>query len=96
MTAAVKWTRADAAALAGPHPSDPVDRHAPKDYIAAGPREGDLSGKRRALQPDPGQNGVGQEVRTAFELALGRLRARSAPKLVELDETPPDWSRSGR
>jgi aspartyl-tRNA(Asn)/glutamyl-tRNA(Gln) amidotransferase subunit A len=90
MTRTVMDTALMLQAMAGPHPSDPWSIGvAPQDYIAAARPEGDLSGKRILYGVTLGNKLVAQDVRAAFERALGRLGELGA-ELVELDAELPE------
>ena len=90
MTRTVMDTALMLQAMAGPHPSDPWSIGvAPQDYIGAARPEGDLSGKRLLYSVTLGNTLVANDVRTAFERALGRLGELGA-ELVELDAELPE------
>jgi aspartyl-tRNA(Asn)/glutamyl-tRNA(Gln) amidotransferase subunit A len=90
MTRTVMDTALMLQAMAGPHPSDPWSiGTAPQDYGNAALPEGDLSGKRILHSATLGNTLVANEVRAAFERALGKLGERGAT-LIELKEELPD------
>src|SRR5882757_9697742 len=86
MTRTVMDTALMLQAMAGPHPSDPWSiGTVPQDYLAAAGAEGDLRGKRVLYSLTFGATTVSQDVRVAFERALGRLRELGA-ELIELTD----------
>jgi aspartyl-tRNA(Asn)/glutamyl-tRNA(Gln) amidotransferase subunit A len=90
MTRTVMDTALMLQAMAGPHPSDPWSiGTVPQDYIAAARPDGDLKGKRILFSTTLGNRFVSNDVRAAFEAALGKLKNAGA-ELVELTGALPD------
>jgi aspartyl-tRNA(Asn)/glutamyl-tRNA(Gln) amidotransferase subunit A len=84
MTRTVMDTALMLQAMAGPHPSDPWSiGTTPQDYIAAAHPDGDLKGKRILHSLTLGNRFVSQDVKTAYEAALVKLKDAGA-ELVEL------------
>ena len=85
MTRTVMDTALMLQTMTGPDPSDPWSIGlAPQDYIAAARPEGDLRGRRILYSATLGNTRVAQDVRTAFDRALSRLRDLGA----DLEELP--------
>jgi len=76
--------------------SDPLVRSASRAGLLAAPApRAEPFGKSHPLQPDPGTRPWPRTCARRVELALVRP-ARARLQLVDLEKTPPDWSRSGR
>ncbi len=90
MTRTVMDTALMLQAMAGPHPSDPWSiGTVPQDYLAAARPDGDLRGKRILHSATLGNSLVANDVRAAYERALGRL-AEAGAELAELPDGLPD------